>query len=86
VIIRANNPHASSVAVAGSFNGWNREVTKMRKDETGVWRIELRLPVGYYEYKLIIDGEWCPEQQSERTAGEPVGNLYGTMNRILIIE
>ncbi len=50
-------PGAHSVAVVGSFNDW--EPTPLTdKNNDGVWRVQLKLPPGRYEYAFVVDGRW----------------------------
>lgn len=55
-----NAPKATSVFVAGSFNDWRPDVTALHLDKSdGQWSGTLALPPGRYEYKFVIDGQWC---------------------------
>jgi chromosome partitioning protein len=48
-----------SVAVAGSFNGWNPSEGEMtRRRELGIFERRMDVPPGRYEYRLVIDGVW----------------------------
>jgi len=50
-------PGAHSVAVVGSFNDW--EPTPLSdKNNDGIWRAQLSLPPGRYEYAFVVDGRW----------------------------
>jgi len=69
---------ARSVAIAGSFNGWNATRNPLVKDG-GCWRITLRLPRGQHEYRLIADGNWV----SYPNARESKANPYGGSNSVL---
>jgi AMP-activated protein kinase-like protein/putative zinc finger protein len=56
---------ARSVAVAGDFNEWKAEGSRMRRGSDGVWRIRLELPPGRYQYAFVIDGEqWMADPQA----------------------
>jgi 1,4-alpha-glucan branching enzyme len=51
-------PTARSVAVAGSFNRWDRSQNLLSRDDTrGVWSITLPLSPGRYEYQFILNDE-----------------------------
>lgn len=72
---------AAEVFLAGTFNGWNPSVTPMQRHADGSWHAALALPPGYYEFKFVVDGDWCCEPGS----GDPpdcVPNQFGTMNRV----
>jgi hypothetical protein len=74
------------VFVAGTFNGWNPRATPMRRESGSQRSTELELIPGSYEYKFVIDGEWCCEPGCESknlACGKCVPNGLGTMNRRL---
>ena len=82
-------PDAKAVFVAGTFNGWNAESHPLARTRDGRWTLTLDLPPGRYEYKFIIDGQWCCEQGCDQPHdGCPgcVANPFGTMNRVLVVE
>ena len=46
-----------SVALVGTFNGWNATQNPMKADADGLtWRLVLPLPPGRYDYKFAPDG------------------------------
>jgi 1,4-alpha-glucan branching enzyme len=74
--------HASAVFLAGSFNDWSESAIAMSRDEKGIWTASLDLLPGGYEYKFIIDGQWCcsPELLPDPSRASCVPNTMGTMN------
>lgn len=49
---------AKSVSVAGDFNDWNADETKLRKQKTGEYATTIDLEVGNeYQYRYVVDGE-----------------------------
>jgi 5'-AMP-activated protein kinase regulatory beta subunit len=79
-------PDAQSVFVAGTFNDWQPDATPMMRDDDGVWTAALALSPGRYEYKFVVDGQWCCEPGCEheyRGCPKCVPNEFGTMNRVL---
>lgn len=50
-------PGAHSVAVVGSFNDWEPTALQDKNDD-GIWRVQLSLPPGRYEYAFVVDGRW----------------------------
>lgn len=48
-------PEAVSVSVIGSFNGWERQVHPMVKDERGVWELFIPGVMQYDPYKYSIE-------------------------------
>ena len=84
-VFSCHAPEAKTVFLAGSFNEWNREATPMQRQEGGGWSISLKLPTGRYEYKFVVDGDWCCEPGRDDTGSCPhcVPNPFGTMNRFV---
>ncbi len=72
---------ALEVAVSGDFNGWDPKAHIMKNDGNGMWKKVMMLPLGLYEYKFIVDGEWKidPHNQYQNS------NCFGTCNNILEI-
>lgn len=75
---------ATSVSLAGEFNGWDSNKTKLQKDEQGMWRTALPAPPpGLYHYKFLINGEWWLEDPSN---GLKAPDNHGGLNSVLIIK
>jgi 1,4-alpha-glucan branching enzyme len=74
-------PQAHTVAVAGSFNGWDINRTPMAATPRGAWKATVWLPAGRYEYRFISDGQWL----SDPRAKESVENTFGTTNSVLVV-
>ena len=77
--LRLRNPTARRVFVAGTFNDWRVDATPLQKAEEGEWVLKLTLGPGTYEYRLVVDGQWCDDPQAK----ERVKNLHGGWNAIL---
>tara|TARA_R110002072_G_scaffold145460_1_gene292009 strand:- start:160848 stop:161138 length:291 start_codon:yes stop_codon:yes gene_type:complete len=76
---------AQAVFLAGTFNDWQPDATPMEKDESGKWSVELDLVPGRYEFKFVVDGQWCCEPNCHASGECPkcVPNEFGTMNRFV---
>ena len=49
---------AKSIAVAGDFNDWSAEETKLRKQKSGEYATTIDLEVGNeYQYRFVVDGK-----------------------------
>lgn len=72
----------SRVNVAGSFNGWNKDATPMRRDGDGrSWTVSLDLPAGKHWYKFVLNGEnWVTDPKAK---SEDDGN--GNQNSVLVL-
>jgi hypothetical protein len=75
-------PEASSVALAGSFNDWDTSATRLRRDEGGVWTVQLPLRSGHYTYSFLIDGK---EWRADPAAPPAVDDDFGTPTSALTV-
>jgi hypothetical protein len=68
---------ATSVAVAGSFNGWSSSAWALSDaDEDGTWTGSFPVASGVYQYKFVIDGtEWITDPGNPETADDGYGGL-----------
>ena len=81
-------PDARSIYLAGSFNDWNPEGAAM-KSTGGIWKKELQLAPGRYEYKFVVDGRWCCDparDDHDSSVAECVQNPFGTLNRLIEVD
>jgi 1,4-alpha-glucan branching enzyme len=70
---------AATVGVAGTFNNWHPEAKPMHSLGNGHWLKETTLAPGTYEYCLVVDGKYIPDQ----LANETVPNPFGGRNSVL---
>ncbi len=67
-------PLAHEVAVAGDFNGWEPQTTRMRRGPGGLWTVELPLSSrGRYQYMLVVDGQWVTDPSASATLDDGFG-------------
>jgi len=69
------NTNASSVAIAGSFNGWRTDELLMNKTSGG-WELPYVLGPGNYQYKFVVDGKWISDPENPLTADNKMGNSF----------
>lgn len=74
-------PEAISVSLAGSFNDWDPINLPLERIEGGRWVHVLQLPVGRYEFRLVIDGVWSDVP----SASDTVENPFGSRNAVLSV-
>jgi hypothetical protein len=73
-------PGAQSVSVAGDFNGWNPNQTKLEPSEGGMWTATIALKPGRYQYMFVIDGkQWI----ADPFAVDGAGDGFGSQNAVL---
>ena len=74
---------AKSIALAGDFNDWSTEKTKIRKQKSGSYATTLDLEVGNeYQFRYVIDGErW----ENDFTADKYVPSAIGVENSVVIV-
>ncbi|HET6348014.1 MAG TPA: AAA family ATPase [Candidatus Krumholzibacteria bacterium] len=82
VLFTLDAPEASSVAVTGEFNDWQRGGEPLTRDaEDGLWKVVLDIPRGEYEYRFIVDGLWMRDPQNQ----DYVRNGFGQENSLLVV-
>jgi 1,4-alpha-glucan branching enzyme len=76
-------PTAKSVSIAGSFNHWNPNRTKLAgPSKEGVWTIVLPLSAGRYEYRFVVNSkEWVLDPSVPS-----VDDGLGDKNSVLFVE
>lgn len=76
-------PGAREVFVAGEFNGWDPQATRMTDaDQDGSFEAVLPLTVGQrFAYKFVIDGNW----KHDESAGDFVDDGFGGKNSVVEI-
>ena len=82
-------PGAEGVFLAGTFNDWDPTVTPMIRNSSGTWTLLLDLAPGAYEYKFVVDGQWCCESDGGKASEgvrNCVPNAFGTMNSTVTVE
>jgi 1,4-alpha-glucan branching enzyme len=67
-------PQASDVKLCGSFNEWDPIKHPLKKDTTGVWKTQVTLPPGTYEYRYLVDGEWRDDPDANLRVPNPFGS------------
>ena len=73
-------PRAHSVHIAGDFNNWKPEDAPMQKvGDSGVWQTQMKLPVGRYRYRLVVDGQWQQDPYNELTELNPFGGFNSVL-------
>lgn len=66
---------ARKVQLAGDFNGWNPELTPLRRVREDAYQIRLPLRPGRYQYRYVIDGRWQPDPANQRCERNPFGDF-----------
>ena len=81
LVFTFHDDDATSVAVAGDFNGWDASRLPMARQADGVWRAALPAPPpGRHRYKLVVDGaRWLPDPSHSLREADP----HGSFNSLL---
>lgn len=74
-------PEAKEVFVAGSFNDWDPQARALKRNKSGMWTTWMSLPPGTYEYRFVVDGEWCEDPE----CGESMENEHGSHNSVAVL-
>ena len=69
------------VCVAGDFSDWKPSKELIDKDNNGTYCCQLRLPPGEYQYKFVVDDQWCIDPENPNFSPNGVGSL----NSVIII-
>ena len=72
---------ARKVQFAGDFNGWNPELTPLRRVREDAYQIRLPLRPGRYQYRYVIDGCWQQDPANDRSERNPFGDL----NSVIVV-
>jgi Carbohydrate-binding module 48 (Isoamylase N-terminal domain) len=74
---------AETVTLVGDFNGWNREVTSLKRLENGDFTVTIELDAGKeYRFRYLIDGSrW----ENDWHADKYVRNFYGTEDSVVCV-
>lgn len=69
---------AKVVYLAGNFNNWSPTALPMKEVEPGLWRAELELEPGTYQYKYVIDGTtWKEDPNAPGYVDDGFGGYNG---------
>ena len=66
-------PEAQCVLLAGDFNAWKPESHPLKRTSNGLWKINLSLSPGRYEYRFLVDGQWYNDPDCKSYAPNPFG-------------
>ena len=68
---------AGDVRIAGDFNGWVPDKGVRSSIEASgserVWTKVLLLTPGQYQYRYVVDGEWCIDPANPESTPGPMG-------------
>ena len=75
-------PKATSVSVAGDFNGWNPKAHQMTQNQnTKKWEILVTMKRGKHPYKFVINGsEWLIDSTATVFENDGVGGKNSVLN------
>jgi len=73
-------PDATTVELAGDFNGWDPRRTPLEQTTSGAWAVTIPLEPGRYEYMFVVDGkQWI----ADPFAVEQSDDGFGSRNAVL---
>jgi len=67
------------VCLAGTFNDWQE--VRIRKQKTGEYVSNVKVPAGTHEYKFVVDDTWQIDTDNEVQTQNP----FGEMNSVLVV-
>lgn len=69
-------PNAYEVLIAGDFNNWSPQNTRMeKKGPNGHFMTTMKLSPGRYRYRLVVDGRWTKDPCNDRVEMNEFGEL-----------
>jgi hypothetical protein len=80
LVYAPENPEIGSVSVAGTFNGWDPDLTTMTR-HGDVWVVQILLPPQTYEYMFVEDGErWVTDPLAPQTRDDGFGRKNAVLD------
>lgn len=76
----ANVPEKASVYLAGDFNDWDEHSLRLKKNKAGDYSVTLTLPLGRYQFKYYIDGQYWINDDA---ADDYPPNAFGSDNSLI---
>jgi glycosidase len=78
---RVTGLEVRQVAVAGTFNGWNKGAHPMTRGADGLWRATIRLDEGAHHYKIVVnDAVWLEDRRADPALRVDDGTGEGGFN------
>jgi chromosome partitioning protein len=85
MVVRYRDAQAGDVRIAGDFNGWVPDKgvhSRIESEgEARIWTKVLQLPPGTYQYRFVVDGQWCKDPNNPHW----VAGSTGQENSILVV-
>ncbi len=75
-----HNKKFKSVSIAGEFNSWDPQKNVL-VNEMDIWKTELTLDAGNYQYQMVLDGKWMLDIQNP----DSINNGSGGYNSLMKI-
>jgi len=75
-------PDARKVTLAGTFNDWSSESAPLKRGKDNIWKRQVALRPGRYEYKFIVDGDWWNDPNNSNLSW----NDMGSQNSVIEIQ
>lgn len=83
VTFRLYAPQARQVELAGEFNRWQPDATKLQPEGGGFWSVQVQLSPGMYSYMFVLDGTvWVTDPHAELHRDDG----FGYRNAVLRVE
>lgn len=79
VVLSLRDVAGGDIKIAGDFNDWQPDAGVETDHRDGALVKILRLRPGTYQYRLVVDGNWCEDPSNPRL----VVNQFGELNSVL---
>lgn len=75
-----NVPEKSVVYLCGDFNQWEEKSLRLKKNKAGDYSVSLTLPLGKYQFKYNVDGQyWINDDAADAYPS----NVFGSDNSLI---
>jgi chromosome partitioning protein len=68
-------PDAKEVFLVGDFNDWKLEESNRMKKDKDIWTKRMKLGLGNYRYRFVIDGTWTEDPNNPNKQLNPYGQM-----------
>lgn len=66
-------PEATGAQLVGDFTHWLQDPINLKKGAKGIWRTQVPLKPGTYDYKFLVDGQWHDDPDCVLRVANPYG-------------
>lgn len=69
-------PQAKQVYLAGEMTNWDAAKKPMKRDDKGIWHLDVDLGKGQWLYKFVVDGQWMADPVGQQNDADGQGGRH----------